>query len=67
MGGLGWIRRKSHVQFLGGGRPRKALLLPDYIQGWLKKLRDHRKLVIQAAAKAQKAADYVLNLNNGDV
>ncbi len=66
MGGLGWIRRKSHVQFLGG-RPRKALLLPDYIQGWLKKLRDHRKLVIQAAAKAQKAADYVLTRNNGDV
>ena len=38
-----------------------------YIQGWLKKLRDDRKLVIQAAAKAQKAADYVLNRNNADV
>jgi antirestriction protein ArdC len=31
-----------------------------YIQGWLKKLRDDRKLVIHAAAKAQKAADYIL-------
>jgi antirestriction protein ArdC len=34
---------------------------------WLKKLRDDRKLVIRAAAKAQKAADYVLNRNHGDV
>lgn len=33
-----------------------------YIQGWLKKLRDDRKLVIYAAAKAQKAADYILNV-----
>jgi antirestriction protein ArdC len=32
-----------------------------YIQGWLKKLRDDRKLVIHAAAQAQKAADYILN------
>ncbi len=31
-----------------------------YIAGWLKKLRDDRKLVIQAAAQAQHAADYVL-------
>ena len=28
--------------------------------GWLKKLRDDRKLLIRAAAQAQKAADYVL-------
>ena len=37
-----------------------------YIQGWLKKVRDDRKLVIHAAAKAQKAADYVLNRTHGD-
>jgi antirestriction protein ArdC len=30
-----------------------------YIAGWLKKLRDDRKLVVQAAAQAQHAADYV--------
>jgi antirestriction protein ArdC len=53
------MRRKSHVQFLGGGRRRKALLLPDYIVGWLKKLRDDRKLLIHAAAQAQHAADYI--------
>ena len=33
-----------------------------YIQGWLKKIRDDRKLVIHAAAKAQKAVDYILNV-----
>jgi antirestriction protein ArdC len=31
-----------------------------YIAGWLKKLRDDRKLVIHAAAQGQKAADYIL-------
>jgi len=29
--------------------------------GWLKKLRDDRKLLIHAAAQAQRAADYILN------
>jgi antirestriction protein ArdC len=32
-----------------------------YVAGWLKKLRDERKLLIHAAAQAQKAADYILN------
>jgi antirestriction protein ArdC len=31
-----------------------------YVSGWLKKLRDDRKLVVHAAAQAQKAADYIL-------
>ena len=31
-----------------------------YVAGWLKKLRDDRKLVVHAAAQAQKAADYIL-------
>jgi len=31
-----------------------------YVSGWLKKLRDDRRLVVHAAAQAQKAADYVL-------
>ena len=31
-----------------------------YVVGWLKKLRDDRKLVVHAAAQAQKAADYIL-------
>ena len=32
-----------------------------YIQGWLKALRDDRKLVILAAAAAQRATDYILS------
>jgi len=31
-----------------------------YVAGWLKKLRDDRRLVIHAASQAQRAADYVL-------
>ena len=34
-----------------------------YIQGWLKALKDDKKLVIMAAAQAQKAADYILMVN----
>jgi len=38
----------------------KALPLPDYVAGWLRKLRDDRKLLVYAAAQAQKAADFIL-------
>ncbi len=31
-----------------------------YVAGWLKRLRDDRRLVILAAAQAQHAADYIL-------
>jgi antirestriction protein ArdC len=31
-----------------------------YVAGWLKKLRDDRRLLIHAAAQAQQAADYIL-------
>src|SRR5205823_1133642 len=31
-----------------------------YIQGWLSKLRNDTKILVQAAAQAQKAADYIL-------
>lgn len=34
----------------------------SYIDSWLNKLRKDVKLVIQAAGKAQKAADYILNI-----
>ena len=33
----------------------------SYIQGWLKALRNDRKLVVTAAAQAQNAADYILH------
>jgi antirestriction protein ArdC len=32
-----------------------------YIQGWLKQLRNDKKFIIEASAKAQKAVDYILN------
>ncbi len=32
-----------------------------YVAGWLKKLRDDRKLLIHAAAQAQRAADFILS------
>ena len=32
----------------------------SYIAGWLQKLRDDRRLVVYAAAQAQKAADFIL-------
>jgi antirestriction protein ArdC len=38
----------------------------SYIAGWLKRLRNDGKLVVQAAAQAQKAADYVLDVKHGD-
>jgi antirestriction protein ArdC len=33
-----------------------------YLQGWLKRLNDDRKLIVMAAAQAQKASDYILNV-----
>ena len=33
----------------------------SYVAGWLKKLRDDRKLLIHAAALAEYAYDYILN------
>ena len=37
-----------------------------YVAGWLKKLRDDSKLLIYAAAQAQKAADFILNRKNAE-
>lgn len=35
-----------------------------YIQGWLRKLKDDKTFVIEAAGKAQKATDYILKRGN---
>lgn len=37
-----------------------------YVAGWLKKLRDNRKLLIHAAAQAQRAADFILKRSCAD-
>jgi hypothetical protein len=34
----------------------------SYIQNWLERLKDDRKLVVQAAAQAQKSCDYILDV-----
>ena len=38
----------------------------SYIQNWLERLRDDRKLVVHAAAQAQKACDFILDLRSED-
>lgn len=35
-----------------------------YIKDWSEKLREDRKMIVQAAARAQKAADYILNVES---
>jgi antirestriction protein ArdC len=37
-----------------------------YIQGWLKALKNDMKMLIMAAAQAQKASDYILNGKGGE-
>jgi len=32
-----------------------------YVQGWMAKLRGEKRMVVIAAAQAQRAADYILN------
>ncbi len=36
-----------------------------YIQSWLKRLRDDRRMAVFAAAKAQRAVDHILGENTG--
>jgi len=37
-----------------------------YIQGWLATLRGDTRMVVVAAAQAQRAADYILNVHAAD-
>lgn len=38
-----------------------------YLHGWLEQLRNDRTLIVQAAAQAQKAADFILGQGNEEV
>jgi antirestriction protein ArdC len=38
----------------------------SYIASWLRRLQNDPRLVVQAAAQSQKAADYILNRTWGD-
>ena len=35
-----------------------------YVQNWLEQLKNDKKLIVQAAAQAQKAADFILNVKH---
>jgi antirestriction protein ArdC len=37
-----------------------------YVSSWLQRLKDDRRLVVQAAAQAQKAADFILSRTFGE-
>ncbi len=47
-----------------GIEPRVIQNQAAYIQSWLKKLRSNKKWLVYAAAAAQKAADYTLNIEH---
>ena len=51
----------SFLSAIAGIEPATLDNSVAYIQGWLKALRDDRKLVILAAAAAQRATDYILS------
>jgi antirestriction protein ArdC len=38
----------------------------SYIQSWLERLKDDRKLVVHAGAQAQKACDFILHIRYGE-
>lgn len=38
-----------------------------YIQGWLQRLKEDKRFVIYASSQAQKATDYILNIQQGDL
>ena len=37
-----------------------------YIHGWLKALKNDKKMLVMAAAQAQHASDYILNRKGGE-
>ncbi|MNG37961.1 hypothetical protein D3C84_1254800 [compost metagenome] len=37
-----------------------------YVGSWLRKLKDDKKLIVQAAGQAQKSADYILGVTFED-
>src|ERR1700729_4517006 len=38
-----------------------------YLKGWLEQLQNDKKLIVQAAAQAQKAADFILGTKREEV
>jgi len=55
---MGTCYLNSHVGILNKQEADSAA----YIQGWLKQLKDDKRFVVHAASQAQRAADYILNM-----
>ena len=39
----------------------------SYIQGWLERLKNDKKIIVHASSQAQKATDYILNIRNEEI
>jgi antirestriction protein ArdC len=60
---IGFVRRASYVDFRASISAEAIVMSNDtaaYVAGWLKKLRDDRRLRRHAAAQARHTADYIL-------
>lgn len=49
-----------------GIMPQGVMNHVAYIQCWLKRLKEDKRFIVYAAAHAQKAADYLLNIKHGE-
>ena len=38
-----------------------------YIKGWLKRLKDDKRFILIASAKAQRAVDFILNIKRDEL
>lgn len=56
----------SFLNAITGTTATTIKLNASYIEGWLKALKNDKKLVLTAAARAQRAADYILNITAED-
>ncbi|GEM_PF-4766441 len=62
-GGIGAVRLCAEA-----GKLKRSVIANQaaYVAGWAKKLRDDGKLIVHAAAQAQKTADYILNRTSSE-
>lgn len=51
----------SYLSFLTGILPSTITNSAAYIKGWLGKLKDDKRFIVQASGQAQRAVDFILN------
>lgn len=56
-----------YMESLTGIAPKQFEQNVAYINGWLQRLKNDKKFIIQASAFAQKATDYILNIKQDEV